>query len=386
MDKLKIGIVGMGNVGILHTHSLIKGAVPRATFSAACDSKDRLETLRGTLPKETMLFEDYDAMLVSGACQAVIVATPHFQHPELSIKALKAGLHVFCEKPAGVTVSSVKKLNAIAESSGKVFSMHFNKRLEPVFQKLRSMIKSGETGRIFRINWTSTAWYRTETYFNSAIWRGTWSGEGGGLLINQCIHDLDIWHYLFGMPQRLRSFCRFGKHHDIEVEDEASVFMDYADGATGIFVAGTGESPGTNRLEIACSRGKIVVENKTIRFHRTSVPLEVFTKTDTKGFGEPEHWICDIPTFGQADLSGGMLRNFVDAVLNGTPLLVNGIEGIDSLELENAILLSTWIDNWVKLPVDASAFDAELQKRMKKSKKKKVTGQARILDLKDSFK
>ena len=384
--QLKIGIVGMGNAGMMHANSIIGGAIPNAFLSAVCDGGKRLESLSGKLPEATRFFENYDEMLSSGACDAVTVATPHFQHPELSMKALKSGLNVFCEKPAGVSVGPVREMNELAAASGKVFAMHFNRRLEPVFRKLRSLIRGGETGRIFRINWTATDWYRSDSYFNSAVWRGTWSGEGGGVLINQCIHNLDIWQHLFGMPSRIRSFSRFGKHQDIEVEDEVTAFMENADGSSGVFIASTGESPGTNRLEIACSRGKIVMEDRQIRFHRTSVPIDEFNKMNTKGFGEPENWICDIPVSGQADLSGGMLRNFVDAVVDGTPLLVRGEEGIASLEIANAILLSTWTDGWVSLPVDAELFEAELQRRIVGSKKKSKKGNSIILDLKDSFK
>ena len=376
----------MGNAGMMHANSIIGGSIPRAELSAVCDKKERLDCLCGKLPESTRCFEDYDSMLASGACEAVIVSTPHFQHPELSLKALKAGLHVFCEKPAGVSAGPVREMNAAVAASGKVFSMHFNKRLEPVFGKLRSLIEGGEAGRIYRINWIATAWYRSDSYFNSADWRGTWAGEGGGVLLNQCIHNLDIWQYLFGMPSRIRSFCQFGKHHDIEVEDEVSAFMEYDDKVTGVFIASTGESPGADRLEISCSRGQIVVEGRTIRFHRTVIPIEEFNRTDIKGFGEPDCWVCDIPTKGQANLSGGMLKNFVEAVLDGAPLLVRGEEGLASLEMENAILLSTWLDDWVKLPVDAPLFDSELKKRAANSCRKKNAVKNRIFDLKESFK
>ncbi len=385
-NKLRVGIVGLGNAGMMHVRSLSDGSLPRGVLTAASDVKAKVDSLRTSMPGHVKLFDSYDDMLASGCCDAVIIATPHLQHPELSIKALKAGLHVFCEKPAGVSVGAVREMNAVAEASGKVFSIHFNRRLEPVFQKLRSLLRSNELGEIYRILWETTDWYRPDCYFASAAWRGTWAGEGGGVLINQGIHHLDIWQHLFGLPGRVRSFCRFGKHHAIEVEDEVTAFVEYGNGVTGTFIASTGESPGTNRLEIACSRGRLIVEDKTIRFHRLTIPLDEFNRKTTEGFAEPANWVCEIPVAGLADLSGGMLRNFLDSALDGTALLVDGTEGLASLEFENAILLSTWLDNWVELPVDAAAFDRELRKRAAASKKKVMAGAERTFDLKASFK
>jgi len=384
--RLRVGIVGMGNAGMMHARSLMEGAAPRATLAAACDSKARVASLRGALSGSVKLFDDYGEMLASGSVDAVIVATPHPQHPELCMKALSAGLHVFCEKPAGVSVTDVRRLNAVAAKSSKVFTMHFNKRLEPVYMKLKSLIDSGELGRLMRVNWITTSWFRTQAYFDSASWRGTWSGEGGGLLINQCVHELDIWQRLFGMPSRIMAFCSFGRHHEIEVEDEATVYMDYAGGFNGVLVASSGESPGTNRLEIACSRGTLVAEGKRIAFKRAVEPVDAFCKSCQKIFGEPESWTCEIPVSGQADLSGGVLRNFVEAALEGAPLLVRGDEGLASLEMENAILLSAWTGSWASLPVDGARFDAELARRIAASKGKGRKVTASFADLKESFK
>lgn len=387
LTMLKLGLIGAGNAGMMHLGAIKGGSLSsRVSLVAVCDTPERLAGLADKLPPETRQFSDYAEMLASGLCEAMLVATPHFQHPELSIQAFRAGLHVFCEKPAGVSVTQVREMNAVAAASGKVFAMHFNRRLEPVFVKLRALIAAGEFGTIHRVSWIVTNWFRSDAYFNSAPWRGTWSGEGGGLLINQCIHDLDNWQAMFGLPARIRSFCRFGKHHDIEVEDEATAFLEHANGMTGVMIFSTGESPGSNRIEIGCSRGTVIVQDRAIRFNRTMIPVEEFNAKNTTGFGEPEYWPCDIPVSGQADLSGGVLKNFVEAVLDGTPLLVRGEEGLASMEMENAILLSTWLDDWVKLPVDGKRFDAELQQRIATSRKKKHSGPARVFDLKDSFK
>jgi len=384
--RLRVGIVGMGNAGMMHARSLMEGAAPRAELAAVCDSASRLESLGASIPSSVRRFESFDSMTGSGSVDAVIVATPHPQHPELCEKALAAGLHVFCEKPAGVSVSDVRRLNAVAAKSSKVFTMHFNKRLEPVYMKLKALIESGELGRLMRVNWITTSWFRTQAYFDSASWRGTWAGEGGGLLINQCIHELDIWQRLFGTPSRLMAFCSFGRHHEIEVEDEATVYMEYAGGFNGVLVASSGESPGTNRLEIACSRGTLVAEGKRLSFRRALEPVDVFCRSCPKIFGEPESWSCEIPVSGQADLSGGVLRNFLEAALDGAPLLVRGEEGLASLEMENAILLSAWTGSWASLPADGARFDAELARRVASSKGKARKVSASFADLKESFK
>ncbi len=384
-DTVRIGIVGMGNAGMMHCNAILEKSVPRATLAAVCDTKDRLTKLKETLPEATQLFDNYDEMLASDACEAVIVATPHFQHPELSSKALKAGKHVFCEKPAGVVAADVRALNAVAATAGKVFTMHFNRRVDPFVLKLRELIQSGEAGKLVRMNWTVTNWFRSDSYYASAPWRGTWAGEGGGVLINQCIHDLDCWQFLFGMPKRIRAFCRFGKHHEIEVEDEVTAYFEHDNGLNGVFIASTGESPGTSRLEIACSRGKIVVENRIITFHRTVIPVDEFNRANKTGFGDPECWNCEVPVRGKTDMASALLNNFTEAVLGISPLLVKGEEGLASLEIENAILLSSWTDDWAEVPVDVAAFDRELKKRIATSTKK-VTGPAQVFDLKKSFK
>ncbi|OGV58119.1 MAG: hypothetical protein A2X49_02555 [Lentisphaerae bacterium GWF2_52_8] len=384
--QLRIGIVGMGNAGMTHARPLIGNQVPRAVLTAVCDARERAESLRKTLPGSVMIFDDYDKMLASGVCDAVIVSTPHLLHPEQSEKALLAGLHVFCEKPAGISIGPVRRLNKLAAGTKKVFAMNFIKRQEPVYQTLKRLIDGGELGRVYRIHWTASDWYRSDSYFSSASWRGSWAGEGGGVLLNQCIHNIDLWQYIFGMPSRLRAFCSFGKYHNIEVEDDVTAYMEYHDGATGVLVTSTGESPGVNRLEVTGSRGRILVENRAITFYRTSVPIEDFNRADKSGFGEPEHWECSIPVNGQTDLFAGMQRNFVEAILDGKELFIRGEDGLASLEIANAILLSTWQDDWASLPVDEASFEAELAARIRTSRKPSAINEQRILDLSASFK
>ena len=384
---IRLGIIGMGNAGTMHAKALISGSVKGGVLSAVTDSARRLTELSSLLPESCAKFESYDAMLASGKCDAIIVATPHPSHPQLSIQAFETGHHVFCEKPAGVDALSARLMNEAADKSGKLFCMDFNRRLEPFFLRLKDLLDSGETGLIRRASWVSTDWFRTEAYYASANWRGTWAGEGGGALLNQCVHILDLWQCLFGMPSRLRSFCHFGKHHDIEVEDEVTSYMEYANGMTGSIILSTGESPGSNRLEIACDRGRIVLDGRRITFNRTTESISHFSRSKAAGFGEPPRWDCEIPIPGTTDLSCDLLRNFVSALCGEALLTVDGREGIKSLQLANSMLLSTWIDNWAPIPFDEANFKAMLDEKARLNPpSKKKEGSRVVLDLTQSFK
>lgn len=387
---VRIGIIGMGNAGMMHARELVAGRIPGAVLTAVCDRPERLAQVRGELPADVAFITDPETFPDPAVCDAVAVTTPHYQHPELVIRALRAGCHVFCEKPAGVRASDARRMNRAAARSGRVFAMNFNRRLEPVWLKLKQLVDAGALGTLRRVQWTSTDWFRTDGYYASAGWRGTWAGEGGGLLLNQCIHILDLWQHFFGMPRRVRAFCGFGKYHRIEVEDEVTAYFEHPYGLTGVWIAGTAESPGTNRLEIAADHGRLVAENRTLRWWRTAEPVQTFLRTAAGTFGEPECWTCDIPAGGQADLSGGTMKNFVAAIRDGAPLLIPGPEGLRSLEIANAILLSAWSDDWARVPVDARRFDAGLAARVtaaarsaRKRPRHRPTG---IADLRDSFK
>ncbi len=384
--KVRLGIIGMGNAGMMHTKSIVSGIIHGAELKAVCDSSERLKGLDGVIPPDTDRFESYDAMLESQVCDAIIIATPHPSHPELAVKAFESGHHVFCEKPAGADCLSVRKMNEAAEVSGKLFTMNFNRRLEPVYLKLKNLIDSGESGRIRRIQWTSTDWFRTDAYYASAPWRGTWSGESGGVLLNQCVHILDLWQSIFKMPERLTGFCKFGKYHDIEVEDEATAVMEYKGGITGSFIASSGESPGTNRIELACDNGRIVVQDKKIIFNKTRIPLSKFNRTCENAFSEPEIWNSEIPISGQTDVSSNILRNFIEAIQGKTHLIVDGKEGLKSQMLANAILLSSWTGETVRLPFDEVRYKEILDAKSRTVKINKPQSSGKVFDLSDSFK
>ncbi|MDB5083437.1 MAG: oxidoreductase [Bacilli bacterium] len=383
MDKVRIGIIGFGNMGTGHATYLSKNEVSGAEFTAVCDvSPARLQYAKDNFGADLLTFDNAEALFASNSVDAVIVATPHYDHPRLVIEAFKHNLHVICEKPAGVYTKQVREMNEAAAKSDKVFSMMFNQRTNPLYQKLRDLISSGELGDIKRTNWIITNWYRPQSYYDSGGWRATWAGEGGGVLINQDPHQLDLWQWTTGlMPKRVRAFCAFGKYHDIEVEDDVTAYVEYENGATGLFVTTTGEAPGTNRFEISGDRGKIVIEEGKMTFWRLRVPERQFNAEWKGGFGSPECWKCDIPVSGQNTQHKGITQNFVDAIRKGTPLIAPGAEGIKGLTISNAIHLSAWTDNWVDLPINEDLYYEKLQERINNSSSKKNSSESKTLDI-----
>ncbi|MDN4524064.1 Gfo/Idh/MocA family protein [Fictibacillus fluitans] len=373
MEHVRLGVIGAGNMGGAHARYLLNGEINGAVLTAVLDSSvERAEALKKEIDSSVQVFTDEDSFFESGLIDAVLIAAPHYYHSPLAIKAFGHGLHVLCEKPAGVYTKQVREMNEAAERSGKIFSMMYNQRTNPLYQKLRNLIHTGELGEIRRVNWLITNWYRSQSYYDSGGWRATWEGEGGGVLINQCPHQLDLWQWMTGMmPKRMRAFCYFGKHREIEVEDDVTAFAEYDNGATAVFITTTGEAPGTNRLEIAGSRGKVVVEDGKLDFWRLRVSEPEFNREYKGGFGAPECWKVEVPIEGKETAHRGITQNFVDAILKGTPLIAPGIEGIKGLELSNAMHLSTWLDDWVEFPVDEELYLKHLQEKAAQSNVKK---------------
>lgn len=369
MKKVRIGVVGIGNMGSKHAMNLFNGKVKGAELTAVCDIKEeRLKWAKGEFGDKVLTFDDVDKLYASGSIDAVMIATPHYSHPPYAVKGFEHNLHVLIEKPAGVYTKNVRELNELAKKSDKVFCIMLCQRTKPVFQKLKDLIESGELGELKRTNWIITNWYRSQSYYNSGGWRATWEGEGGGVLLNQCPHNLDLWQWSCGMPKRIRAFCYYGKYHDIEVEDDVTAFVEYENGATGVFVTSTAETPGTNRLEVTGDRGKIVVENDEITFWRLRVPERQFNREYTGGFGQPENWECKIPVKGETTSHVGIMQDWVNAIQKGTKMLAPGEDGINGLLISNAMHLSSWTDSWVDIPFDEDLFYEKLQEKIRNSK------------------
>ena len=385
MEKVRIGVIGIGNMGTSHARNIKSGNVQGAELTAVCDiNPDRLMWAKDALGESVALFDNSDAMIESGLVDAVMIATPHYDHPTIAIKAFEKGLHVLVEKPAGVYTKKVRQMNEAAQKSGKVFGIMYNQRTNPLYQKVKDLVESGELGEIKRTNWIITNWYRPQSYYNSGGWRATWAGEGGGVLLNQDPHQLDLWQWICGMPVRVRAFCGFGKFHDIEVEDDVTAYVEYENGATGVFVTSTGDAPGTNRFEISADRGKIVIEDGNLTFWRLRVSERQFNAEYQGGFGKPECWKCEIPVEGKETGHVGIMNNWVQAILKGTKLLAPGIEGIRGLEISNAMHLSAWLDDWVTIPVDEDLYYEKLQEKIKNSKVKKEA-KGKVLDVTGTY-
>ncbi|WP_274649136.1 Gfo/Idh/MocA family protein [Paenibacillus humicola] len=372
-NKLRFGIIGVGNMGSGHVKTLLAGQVEGAELTAVCDG---FEPKREWAKKEwpgLPVFEDSASMIDSGLVDAVVVATPHYDHPTEAIQAFAKGMHVLIEKPAGVYVKQVRKMNEAAAASGKTFGIMYNQRMNPLYQKLRELVVSGELGEIRRTNWIITNWYRSQAYYDSGSWRATWAGEGGGVLINQCPHNLDLWQWAVGglMPVRVRAFCQFGKHRSIEVENDVTAYVEYDNGATGVFITSTADAPGTNRFEVTGDRGKIVIEDGKMTFWRLRESEQEFNARNKASFASPECWKIDIPSSGKSPEHRGILQNFTNAVLKGEKLVAPGEEGIYGLTISNAMHLSTWLDDWVDLPFNEDLHEAELNKRIAASSFKK---------------
>ncbi len=384
MEEIRLGIIGIGGMGSGHASNIVAGMVPGLRLSAVADvSKERLDWVKKNLPDEVKCFTDGKEMINSGECDAVLVATAHYYHPEYVMYALEHGLHVICEKPAGVYTKQVREMNEVAQKSDKVFALMLNQRTNCVYRKLREMIMSGELGAMKRVNWIITDWYRTQSYYDAAGWKATWDGEGGGVLLNQCPHQLDLLQWLCGMPIKVRAFCHEGKWHDIEVEDDVTAYLEFENGATGVFVTSTGDAPGTNRLELTFEMGKIVCENGKLLFDRLKENEREFCKNSQEGFAKPEMESIEIETDGMNEQHIGVFKAFVDHILNGGPLVAEGVEGINGLTISNAMYLSSWLDKTVEIPFDEDLFLQELEKRRKTSKKKE--GKGIVFDTKGTY-
>ena len=356
MKKVRIGVIGVGNMGSGHANILTNGLILNAELTALCDIAEARRTELKKQYPEIPVFADAEEMMKSGLVDAVTIAVPHYDHPPLAILAFSYGLHVLTEKPAGVYTKQVLEMNQAAEKSGKVFGIMYNQRTNPVYQKIRQLIQEGALGQIKRVSWIVTDWYRSQAYHDSCTWRSTWKTEGGGTLINQNPHQLDLWQWMFGMPDRIMSHVSFGKYYDIEVEDDVTAFMEYKNGMTGVYITSTGEAPGINRLEISCDMGLLIVEKGKITFRRNTVSEREFNKNNTAPFGVPECWDCIIPVASDGgEQHVGILKNFCSAILDGTPLLAPGYEGVRGLTISNAIHYSAWTGGWA----DVKNFPAE---------------------------
>ena len=357
MNAVRFGVVGLGNMGSFHAKSF--SGISNAKLAAVCSP----------FPKETEAaaskfgvpgFDSTSALFASGTIDALLIATPHMQHAEIAIAAFDAGVHVLCEKPIAVTIRDARRVNAAAASHQKLkFGIMLQQRTMPLYRTLREMLASGSLGEISRITWLVTDWFRTWSYYASGGWRATWAGEGGGVLINQCPHNLDLIQWITGLrPSRITAVASIGKTHPIEVEDEVSAILEYPNGAIGHFVTTTGEAPGTNRLEICTDRGKLIAESGKLIFHETTQSVREVRETSPEPFAIVQTNVREVP-IDAAPAEGHPIitQNFVNAILHGEPLIAPGEDGAAALELGSAMQMAGLTRKSVDLPLDANAFD-----------------------------
>ena len=373
MDKIKLGIIGIGNMGSGHASNIKSGKCPEIELAAIADiNSERLDWAKEQNYAENIAyFNNAEEMLDSGIINACLIAVPHYDHTKYAIECMKRGIHVMVEKPAGVYTKQVREMNAEAEKHPEVvFGMMFNQRTNCVYRKLRELVQSGNYGEIRRTNWIITDWYRPQCYYDSGDWRATWSGEGGGVLLNQCPHQLDLWQWICGMPVKVQSHLHFGKWHDIEVEDDVTTYVEYANGATGVFITTTGDAHGTNRFEIQMDKAKFVVENNKLIMTEYEMTEQEFSKTNTKAFATVNSRTFEVETDGENPQHSGVLNAWANAILHGGKLIARGEEGINGLSLSNAMHLSAFLNKEVEIPFDEELYYNELMKRVATSKRK----------------
>ncbi len=385
---IRLGIIGFGNMGTSHANNIKNGCMPEFELVAVADLKEARRAVAAEMFPGIKLYNDGSELIQAGGVDAIIVATPHYLHPDYAIEGLNAGIHVMIEKPAGVYTKQVEEMSAVAAKSDKALAIMFNQRTNPCYIKLREMLQSGEFGQIKRVNWIITDWYRTQAYYDSGDWRATWSGEGGGVLLNQCPHQLDLWQWLCGMPCKVRGFLHEGKWHNIEVEDDVTIYVEYPNGATGVFITTTGDYPGTNRLEITLERAKITCMNGVLEVIELEESCDEFSKKadSSKAFGKIEYKKYTIvPDPDPWPQHVQVMTQFAGNILRGEPLTGRGEEGINGLTISNCAHLSSWLDKTVELPIDKELYFNMLQEKIANSKFVKVTKEAVQQDMSSTF-
>lgn len=381
--KVRLGIIGLGTQGGMYAKFIKDGMVPNMEIAAICDidvsKKETVDAEYQGVP----FYEDYIEMLDSGKVDAIITTVPHYLHPEMGIAALKRDIHALVEKPAGVYTKQVKELNEFAASKPELtFGIMFNQRNNPLYKKIKEIVDNGDIGKIRRTNWIITTWWRPQPYYDQSEWRATWGGEGGGVLVNQAPHQLDLWQWICGVPESVYSKVSYGFRRNIAVEDEVTAVVDYGDGATGTFVTATHDIVGTDRFEILGDKGKIVVDSSQVAtVTRLKKPEQELSSEmgmeDVKKLFMGQMNMDDLYTQETIEFESawgkqhaGVLENFAANILEGTPLLAPGSDGINGVRLANAIHLSSWTKKEVSLKdLDEDFYLEELNKHIKEEGK-----------------
>lgn len=380
---IKVGIIGIGNQGGYYAEHMNYSKYLELTAVADINPA-RLEWAEKVVPHAAR-FADAIEMLDSGLVETCIVVTPHYDHPRYAMECMKRGIHVLVDKPAGVYTKQVKEMNAMADAHPEIkFGVMFCLRTIEVYQKVHDLIASGDFGEMRRMNWIITTWYRPQAYYDSGAWRATWAGEGGAVLMNQCPHQLDLLQWMCGVPKKVHSHLHFGKWHDIETEDDATVYMEFANGATGVFITSTGDARGTNRLEIQMDKGRFIVENDVLTVETYEMAEQDFSKASTTPFDTMSYTTEEFHGKTPDRFHFIVLDAWAEAVLGTGEMIADGREGLNSTMLTNAMQLSTFIGQTVELPIDDELYYAELMKRVATSRQKTNVREA-VADTSNTF-
>ena len=370
-ELLKVALIGVGSVGKKYARMITAGEVPHMKLSAVVIRRDELiewgESLVNTDGDNARIFRSAEELFETGeSCyDAVIIATPHKTHKELALKAFAKGKAVLCDKPAAADIGEALAMQKAASESGRIYGMIFHQRLYPKYIRIKQMIDNGELGDIKRVCLINSRYLRTSYYHKSGSWRSSFAGEGGGALINQGQHILDIWQWLFGMPTSIYAVIPYGKYNDFMVDDEATLLMEYPQQRTATFILSTGEGSYTERLEIVGTKSTALLEEDTLTLHTYTPDTETYRRTADCTERQQLTETTTTEQFApQAEPYPEMLANFADAILHGTPLTAPGVEGVRALELTDAAYLSAWLGEKITLPLDAERFEQELQKHI----------------------
>ncbi len=386
MEKIKLGILGIGNMGTTHAKNILEGKCPEIELGAVCDLKDeKVKWIKEEYP-QVAIYKDAEEMMDSGKIDSILIAVPHYDHPKYAIMAMKKGLHTLVEKPAGVYTKQVLEMNKVADECDVKFALMMNQRTNCIYRKMREIVKSGEMGEIKRTSWIITDWYRPQAYYDSGDWRATWQGEGGGVLLNQCPHNLDLWQWICGMPVKVEAKMHYGKWHNIEVEDDVTAYVEYENGATGTFITTTGDTPGTNRFEITLEKGKLVAEGGKLLMWKSDITEKEFSRTNEVAFASPKFEQSEVETDGKNEQHVGVLNAFASSILRDTPLIADGREGINGLTISNSMHMSSWLGKEIIVSeLDSELFYDELMKRVATSKRKTEVKECTKVNMGDSF-
>jgi len=377
-ESIRLGIIGLGAQGSMYAQFIADGRVPNVTLAAIADIDGTKQHVAAERFPAAQFFTDHIALLDSGTVDAVVTTVPHFLHPQMAIDALERDVHVLVEKPAGVYTRQVEQMNAVARSKPHLrFAVMFNQRNNPLYQRIKEIVDAGEIGRIIRSNWIITTWWRPQGYYDQSAWRATWGGEGGGVLVNQAPHQLDLWQWICGTPVSVFAKVSYGLQRDIAVEDEVTVLADFGGGSTGVFVTATHDLVGTDRLEIQGDAGKIVVDDSSVatvtrlvkpeRELSAGMDMEDVRRLFMGELDASRLYTQETLQFPSAwgDQHVGVLANFAASILDGAELIAPGEDGILGVTLANAIHLSSWSGREVPLDFDEAEYLRLLDERIR---------------------